>query len=889
MHRFILFFIFICSSVFSLEIVGREDLSEGMTTCKARLDNGLEVYLVSDPRREKGAVGLAVEAGSFNDPYEHPGMAHFLEHLLFMGTETYPEEKDFLEFINDHGGTANAFTMHDRTVYGFSIYDDWFDETLDRFSHFFIDPLFTESAIQREMHAVDHEFGDNYEDDFIRVWRILKQTGRQDHPNALFSIGNITSLKKTTPKAVKRWFHKHYIANKMHLAVFSGRSIEQMAGQIEDLFSPVLSGPSTEMPLSSLLSEEQLGKMIYVEPIKDQKVLDLIWELPSKFAMDNERSAADLVIQALSNGDEYGLVTLLREEGLARNIGVQKLQLSKTNLLLDLEISLTDKGLENTDLVILRIFEAIAKLKELDIPEYMFDDLKRMHGAPDFLSGNLFTLALETAQEMIAEEFETFPKRSHFPQIYDPLFIKEFIRSLTPQSCAYTVLADPKITGVKPNMLEKWMGGRFAIKPISAEKLLSWEASEPHPQIELPRPFPEEEDLSKEEVLESVVLEDNSLGYVEFEYADEEIKLELLLEIPELDGSVDSKVLTEIFIEGVYEKLDALMNQGLEFDFFMEQESRALNLSLIAPSDHLLGILKNFKEIFISKEDFEKYKELLAKQWGKESNPLGSAQDILESVFYKEHFTNKQLLEVLCSVTYEQFSGFLKDFLSTAYITGNIHGRLEKEEARNLWTNIKEILAVTRLEGRIFAADVKKPSLPAHFRMETGRIGSACILLIEQGTHNYESWAAHEIIGTILKNDFFDDLRTKQQIAYTTETQSLLVDNVLYQYFSAQSSTWSAEELLEKFDDFVRRFSTTFSKRVSEKRFSDLKNTILRSFKGQSEDILEFAGVDEDSSMNEQALQNLTYEDLCSAVDVFFLDNPKKLTILVEGQLRKID
>src|SRR5579872_4220191 len=130
-------------------------------TAKLQLDNGLKVYLISDPEAEQSAAALAVEAGSWQDPKEYPGMAHFLEHMLFMGTAAYPKENEYMQFISDNGGQPNAYTASDRTVYIFSINNDAFKGAFDRFSHFFVDPLFNPSSIGRELHAVDQEHAKN--------------------------------------------------------------------------------------------------------------------------------------------------------------------------------------------------------------------------------------------------------------------------------------------------------------------------------------------------------------------------------------------------------------------------------------------------------------------------------------------------------------------------------------------------------------------------------------------------------------------------------------------------------------------------------------------------------------------------------------------------------
>ena len=62
------------------------DLKE-RKTAKLRLQNGLEILLISDPGIDQSSASMAVSAGSWDDPAEYPGMAHFCEHMLFLGTE----------------------------------------------------------------------------------------------------------------------------------------------------------------------------------------------------------------------------------------------------------------------------------------------------------------------------------------------------------------------------------------------------------------------------------------------------------------------------------------------------------------------------------------------------------------------------------------------------------------------------------------------------------------------------------------------------------------------------------------------------------------------------------------------------------------------------------
>lgn len=82
---------------------------------------GWQVLLVSDPETDKSSAALDVGVGSLCDPKEVPGLAHFLEHMLFLGTEKYPDENSYSQFISAHGGRSNAYTALENTNYYFDI------------------------------------------------------------------------------------------------------------------------------------------------------------------------------------------------------------------------------------------------------------------------------------------------------------------------------------------------------------------------------------------------------------------------------------------------------------------------------------------------------------------------------------------------------------------------------------------------------------------------------------------------------------------------------------------------------------------------------------------------------------------------------------------------
>ncbi len=85
------------------------------------LENGLRTLLISDPETDKSAAAVDVNVGHLSDPEELPGLAHFCEHMLFMGTEKYPDENEYGRFLSQHGGGSNAYTSGEHTNYYFDV------------------------------------------------------------------------------------------------------------------------------------------------------------------------------------------------------------------------------------------------------------------------------------------------------------------------------------------------------------------------------------------------------------------------------------------------------------------------------------------------------------------------------------------------------------------------------------------------------------------------------------------------------------------------------------------------------------------------------------------------------------------------------------------------
>ena len=80
------------------------------------LPNQMKVLLISDPVLQRGAASMTVGTGSIHDPSEFQGLAHFLEHMLFLGTEKYPDPGSYQKFVSIHDGFSNAFTAEELSL-----------------------------------------------------------------------------------------------------------------------------------------------------------------------------------------------------------------------------------------------------------------------------------------------------------------------------------------------------------------------------------------------------------------------------------------------------------------------------------------------------------------------------------------------------------------------------------------------------------------------------------------------------------------------------------------------------------------------------------------------------------------------------------------------------
>ncbi|KAA0172704.1 hypothetical protein FNF27_05804 [Cafeteria roenbergensis] len=204
------------------------------------LTNGLQTLLVSDPEADKAAAAADVGSGSWKDPPTVEGLAHFTEHMLFLGTVRFPEPDGYQRYLSAHGGFSNAYTDSEHTNYYFAV--DWrhLRGALKQFAEFFVAPLLAPEAAAKEMLAIESEHHKNLQEDAWRLQQLLRTAGLPGTPVSRFSTGNLATLNKTNiDEELLRFHSAHYVAANMRAALLGRESLEELHQLAEETFGQV--------------------------------------------------------------------------------------------------------------------------------------------------------------------------------------------------------------------------------------------------------------------------------------------------------------------------------------------------------------------------------------------------------------------------------------------------------------------------------------------------------------------------------------------------------------------------------------------------------------------------------------------------------------------------
>ncbi|HTK84706.1 MAG TPA: insulinase family protein, partial [Patescibacteria group bacterium] len=345
-----------------------------------KLPNGLEVFLTYDPETRMSAASMSVGTGGLYDPTDKPGLSHFLEHMLFLGTEKYPKIGGYQEYLNQNGGEFNAMTGPRNTTFFFGIPNDNFEGALDRFSEFFKHPLLDPAYSAKEINAVNNEFAKNLQSDGRRANYVKDLLSNPGHPLANFGTGgNLQTLAGDNTEALKAFYHKYYSATNMKLAFISAMPLEQQAELVKKYFADVPSfnvdKPQISSDFRSPLQDQY--RLLQVKSLADIRVMSL--EFPTIRLVDHRDSKPESILGEILGYEGHGsLLSKLKDEGLATGLSAGGSYDDPAINTMNLTINLTQRGLENKQHVLEVVFAYIDMLKQHGVQEYTFKEQKTM-------------------------------------------------------------------------------------------------------------------------------------------------------------------------------------------------------------------------------------------------------------------------------------------------------------------------------------------------------------------------------------------------------------------------------------------------------------------------------------------------------------------------------
>ena len=337
------------------------------------LPNNLKVLLVSDKNTSENCVSMLINVGYIYDTYS--GMAHFLEHMLFMGTHKYPDENYFSDFITKNGGYTNAFTSCNHTCYYYTIQENYLEQSLDIFSQFFIDPLLSKSAVEREISAVNAEHLKNKHDDGWRCHEIIKAACCSDHAYKKFGTGSNDTLKiDNIDKHVKSFYLNNYSSDEMTLIILGNDSLDVLKQHTIKYFSNVVMRNTLKQSPEGLRTTGQILKVpqiIHMNSIKSIEKLFIYWEID---IFDSPyTSPLDFVIYILNHESKNSLHYVLSHEGLITSLNVEMSEQVNDKTLLQITMTLAPFGKQNINLITHIIYYYINLLKKNIDNQQLYD------------------------------------------------------------------------------------------------------------------------------------------------------------------------------------------------------------------------------------------------------------------------------------------------------------------------------------------------------------------------------------------------------------------------------------------------------------------------------------------------------------------------------------
>ncbi|MFC3394582.1 pitrilysin [Brenneria rubrifaciens] len=812
-----------------------------------KLDNGMTVLLVSDPQATKSLASLALPVGSLDDPNSQLGLAHYLEHMVLMGSKRYPEPEALSEFLKKHGGSHNASTASYRTAFYLEVENDALQPAVDRLADAIAEPLLDPVNADRERNAINAEMTLARSNDGQRMGQVGAETLNPAHPSARFYGGNLETLSdkpgsKLHDELVK-FYQRYYSANLMKGVIYSNQPLPALAKLAAETFGRIAnhqaSVPAITVPVAT---EKQRGLMIHYVPAQPRKQLRI------EFRVDNNsqafRSKTDTYISYLiGNRSRNTLSDWLQKEGLVESIGAgADPVIDRNGGVFAISASLTEKGLAQRDKVIAAIFSYLQQIRREGVQQRYFDEIARVLDL-DFRYPSLsrdMDYIERLVDTMLRVPVEHTLDAVYLADQYDPKAIAERLDVMTPQNARIWMVSPDE----PHNKVAYFVDAPYQADKIPPQTFAKWRALAQTISLSLPatNPYiPDDFSLIKGDTRlthPKILLQEPGLRvlYMPSRYFADEPKAEisLLLRNQEARSTARNQVLFALndYLAGL--ALDELSYQALVGGISF---STTINDGLAINADGytqrlpqlLLALVDGYSSFTSTEEQLAQAKSWYLQQLDSAEKEKAFEQALqpiqsLSQLPYTEREERRQLLK---DISLQELANYRKALLQQStpemLVVGNLQPEEVTELAKTLKTRLKSVGETLRRSPEIRIEQAQRANLQ---RTGSSTDSALAAVYIPAGYSETQSMAYSSVLGQILHPWFYNQLRTKEQLGYAVFAFPMSIGRQWGIGFLLQSNSKQPAYLNQRYQDFYQEAEKRL-RGMSEQEFAQYKQGVI--------------------------------------------------------------
>lgn len=826
-----------------------------------RLKNGMTVLLISDTKANKSLMSLALPIGSMEDPVQQQGLAHYLEHMILMGSKQFPETNSLDRFLTENGGYNNASTTADRTAYYLEVNNNAFDEAVARLADALAQPLLSESNAKREVNAVNAEMIRAKSSDGHLLNSVNLATANPAHPITKFAIGNNETLSdKPNSKLqteLEQFYHHYYSANLVKAVLYSNQSINQLAALADRTLGKMqnknLNPPSVHEPF---FRQEDKGVIIHYKPLQPTKMLAISFDTPND-ETEFVHKTGEYLAYLLNNNTDGTLSDYLIKRGLSDSgVSAQSTpNVSRNRGNFTIYVALTDKGLAEKDKIISLVFQQIEQVKQLGIQESYFNEVR------ESLKQDFQHLQVEkngSYIESLAEQMLYYP----LEHILDAAFIVDSMdKAAIKAKLAEMTLDNARILLVdenaKTDKKSPYFEANYAIEKISETQQKKWLDFSHNPVLKLPKPNPYfATDFSlippihDRKVPNALISNEGKAIYaMPSQYFANDPKAIISVNfsiMPKTDdvkeaisatllsymnGLAQTKLIFQTAVAGMQTKITTYPNGlSIEAAGYTQHLAKLVLDSLIQ--------FKNFEltEAFLAQAKQRAFDALDGQR--KESSLTQANQATANFVHYPYFEENKQR-QALKEITLTDVKAMRNRLLekSTGLSVLSV-GNLSDKQVEDLVRRIKKIVKSSEKErGKARYLDLNESTRKLSYTQTVPHEDNALsITYLAKGYGELEGSARAHLLKDIIGRWYFDDLRTQKQLGYVVYATNTKLGKTSGMHFMVQSPNTTPSGIMEHNKRFFSESLTKLAA-LSEPEFIKYRDSLIEKLQRKPESL----------------------------------------------------